>query len=83
MFELGPQDCGSVGVLQNVQVGPCTPGTMTIYGEAGSVVWVWTGPTAFDSPDGTYPYEFDYVLHLNLPVAVEDHSWSQVKGLFR
>ena len=37
----------------------------------------------FESPDGAYPYEYDYTLWLNLePVATENHSWSEVKSLF-
>jgi len=79
MFELGPQDCGSVGVLQNVTVGPCTPNTITITGTAGSTVWFWFGPTTFQS--GT-TYEYDYVLNTNLIVPVENHSWTGVKSLF-
>jgi hypothetical protein len=84
MFELGPQDCDTAGVLQNVQIGPCTEGTITITGAAGSTVWFWVGPTTFDSPDGSDVYEYDYVLVTNIQggVATEDHSWTGVKSLF-
>ncbi|MEZ4388873.1 MAG: hypothetical protein R3D98_15115 [Candidatus Krumholzibacteriia bacterium] len=79
LFELGPQDCNSVGVIQNVQVGPCTEGTMEIAGAPGSTVWFWVGPTVFDGSG-----EYDYVLLTNLGVvATESHSWTDVKSIFR
>ncbi|MEZ4389014.1 MAG: hypothetical protein R3D98_15820 [Candidatus Krumholzibacteriia bacterium] len=79
VFELGPQDCGTVGVLQSVEVGPCEPGELTITGEPFSTVWIWVGPTTFDG-DG----EYDYILRLEPedPVAGAAQSWSAVKGLF-
>ena len=84
MLELGPQDCDSVGVFQQMLIGPCNPATMTIIGEPGSIVWFWVGPTSFESPDGSDVYEYTYVLinHTNV-VAVEEHTWSEVKSLFR
>ncbi len=83
MFELGPQDCNEVAVLQNVTIGPCVEGSMTITGEPGSTVWFWVGPTTFASPDGSDVFEYDYVLELNLDVvATENHTWTDVKGLF-
>ena len=82
MFELGPQDCGSVGVVQQVGIGPCLEGSITIVGTPGSTVWFWMGPQEFSSPDGSDVFEFDYVLRQNLPVATEDHSWTDVKALF-
>jgi len=81
MFELGPQDCESVAVLQNVIIGPCNEETMTITGEPGATVWFWVGPTAFWSGE---TYEYDYVLNINDGVtAVEHHSLSEVKALFQ
>ncbi len=83
MFELGPQDCNNVGVLQNVVIGPCLEGTMVITGAPGSEIWFWVGPTTFGSPDGSDVYEYDYALQSNLgPIATESHSWTDVKGLF-
>lgn len=83
LFELGPQDCGSVGVIQNIIVGPCTEGTMIIPGAAGSTVWFWVGPTTFEAPDGFIGYEFYYLLFLNMGgTATETRSWSAVKSLF-
>jgi len=80
MFELGPQDCGAVAVVQNVSIGPLDPATMTITGVPGSVVWFWVGSQTFWNG---YTYEYDYVLWTNLvPVATQNHSWSSVKALF-
>ena len=82
MFELAPQDCGSVGVAQQMGIGPCLEGDMAIVGAAGSTVWFWVGPQEFASPDGSDVFEYDYVLMLNVGVATEDHSWTDVKSLF-
>ena len=84
MFELGPQDCGSVGVVQQIAVGPCTEGTLTVAGTEGDVVWVWFGPQEFASPDGSDVFEYDYTMHTNLDgiVATENQSWTGVKALF-
>jgi hypothetical protein len=79
MFELGPQDCSTVSVIQSVQIGPCSPATMVIDGAPGSTVWFWIGSTTFEGPVN----EYDYVLYTNLgAVATESSSWSAVKGLF-
>jgi hypothetical protein len=80
LFELGPQDCATVDVLQQVEVGPFVQHTLTIQGEPGSEVWFWVGPTIFDAPD--LPLEYLYVLWTPEVVAVEQHSWTAVKGLF-
>ena len=84
MFELGPQDCANVGVVQQVGIGPCLEGTLTVTGAEGDIVWLWVGPQGFESPDGSEVFEYDYVLHTNLPgiVATEEHSWTGVKSLF-
>jgi len=81
MFELGPQNCDEVGVIQNVIIGPCNEATMTITGEPGSTVWFWVGPTTFG--EGVV-VEYDYVLLSNIEgtTAIENHSLSAIKGLF-
>jgi hypothetical protein len=83
-FELFPQDCGAVGVVQSPIAGPCLEAYMTISGYTpGAAVWVWAGPTVFASPDGTNMY--DYVIWftgLEPDVATENTSWSNVKALF-
>ncbi|MEZ4386836.1 MAG: hypothetical protein R3D98_04545 [Candidatus Krumholzibacteriia bacterium] len=79
MFELGPQDCGAVGVVQSVIIGPCHEGIMMIPGAPGSVVWFWIGPTMFDGPVN----EYGYVLYVNPgSVATQARSWSSVKAMF-
>ncbi len=81
MFELGPPDCASVAVIQNVVMGPCLEGFMTILGEPGSTVWFWVGPTTYG--DGEV-FEYDYILTINDGVtAVERHSLTDIKGLFK
>jgi len=81
MFELGPQDCNEVAVLQQVIVGPCAEAALTITGEPGSLVWFWVGPTTYG--EGVAE-EYDYVLLSNIEgtTAVENHSLSAIKGLF-
>ena len=58
---------------------------MTLIGEPFATVWLWTGATTFTSPDGTTPYEFDYLLTIDglYAVAIGSSTWSQVKGLYR
>ncbi len=82
MFELGPQDCDQVAVIQSIIIGPCAEATMTITGEPGSLIWFWVGPTTYG--EGVV-FEYDYVLNLDISgsTAVESHSLSAVKGLFR
>ena len=81
LFELGPQDCNQVGVLQSVTFGPSWPHEMTITGPAGSDVWIWVGSTVFAPPWGM-PNEYEYVLYFDAVVGVENHSWTGVKALF-
>jgi hypothetical protein len=84
MFELAPQDCGSVSVVQSVAFGPgIFSATMTIAGAPGETVWCWVGPTTFGAPYGQDVFEYDYLLELSLPVAVESRNWNAVKALFR
>jgi len=87
VFELGPQDCAEVGLIQSITVGPCLPASMTITGEPLTTVWLWTGATTFNSPDGTTPYEYDYIIWLSGlepgVVATESRSWTGVKALYR
>lgn len=94
LFELGPQDCASVGVLQNVPIGRCAEGVLTVTGEPGAEVWLWTGPTMFEAPGGFEGFEYDYVLWLEglEPAGVTGvpeegperaANWSSVKQLFR
>ena len=79
MFELGPQDCASVVVIQDVIIGACAEGTMVIPGAVGSTIWFFVASTTWSGPVN----EYNYVLFTNLtPVATELHCWSDVKALF-
>jgi hypothetical protein len=85
MFELGPQDCANVGVIQNVTAGPCNEAFMTIAAGSMSPVWFWVGPTVFSAPPGG-DSSYDYVawfdgLYFD-PVATESTTWGSMKALF-
>lgn len=86
MFELAPQDCDEVAVVQSVTIGPCAEATMIIPGEVGNEVWFWVGSTTFTNPGGGDD-EYIYFLRTNLlwhqPVATEFRDWTSVKSLFR
>jgi hypothetical protein len=85
LFELGPQDCGAVGVLASVLVPMNVAKTMTITGYApGEPVWFWVGPTVFSPPGGQHTYAYHLWFDgLAQPVATERVSWTAVKGLFK
>jgi len=82
LYELANADCDDVGVVQNVTIGPCIPGTMILTGEPGSTVWIWVGPTIWENP-GWVIDGYVYLLELSGgTVRTESRSWSTVKGLF-
>ncbi len=85
-YELGPQDCDAVGVLQSVTAGPCIEAYLTITGyEPEQVVWLWVGSTVFVPPDGADPM-FDYVMWISglSPggVTTERTMWGSLKALY-
>ncbi len=85
-FELGPQDCDAVGVLQSVTAGPCMDAYLTITGyQPEQVVWLWVGSTVFTAPAGAEPM-FDYVIWLSglSPggVMTERTLWGSLKALY-
>ncbi len=86
MFELGPQDCNAVAVIQQATGGPCLEAYMTITGYApGAAVWFWIGSTVFAPPQGA-GNEYPYVCHLDgleWAVETEPTTWSHVKALYR
>jgi hypothetical protein len=83
-FELGPQDCANVGVLQHVVSDRGEPASFTVTGAPGAVVWLWVGPTQFERPNWWPDDEYDYVLTIvGTPVQTEPASWGRVKALFR
>ncbi len=86
MFELGPQDCYTVDVLQQVTAGPCAPASMTITGyPEGAPVWFWVGPTTFVPPSGASTM-YDYVVWFSglAPevLATEATTWGSLKALY-
>jgi hypothetical protein len=82
MFELGPQDCDQVAVLQQMEVGPFVENTMVITGEPLTDVWFWVGPTTFYPPYGDPPQEYLWVIRIDEVVRTEPQSWTAVKALF-
>jgi hypothetical protein len=71
--------CDNLQMLQQIQVGPCQPGSMTIVGQPGETFWLFIIPTSFEGPVN----EYNYVIESNLgTVATTPRSWSAVKGLF-
>jgi hypothetical protein len=88
VFELGPQDCEYVAVVDLIQVDPCEDiPVLTIQGTPGDLVWLWAGPDDFFPPAGFVGHEFDYILTISgiedAVIATEAASWSGVKALYR
>jgi len=85
IFELDvPDDCAAA-VLQSITVHACMPGSMTIFGAPGSVVFLWAGSANFHNPGDVPGNEYLYVLTIDglEGSATEPSTWSQVKGLYR
>jgi hypothetical protein len=82
-----PLDCSSTDYYPPFRFGACAPGDTTFAAAPGGVFWLFVGPTTFSAPDGSHPYEYDYVVHFSGlqpgTVVVETRNWSAVKGLFR
>jgi len=87
LFELGPQNCESVGVVQIATSEQCNEAHLEISGEPGDVVWLWVGSTTFSSPFWYEDNEFNYRLILDglAPgaVTVQQTSWSSIRSMFR
>jgi hypothetical protein len=85
LFELLPQDCEAVAVVQSATAGDCLAASMTIDGYApGQTVWFWVGSTRYDAPQGDLG-EYSYVVWfsgLAPEVATEPTTWSAVKALY-
>ena len=93
LFELGGDCSSGVTVVQLATLGQCTEGSLTVTGEPGSTVWLWTGPTVFEPENGSSLLEYGYVLRFtgmassgltgvgDGPV-VEPSTWSEVKSLY-
>jgi len=84
MFELAPQDCDAVSVVQTAWIGPCLPATLTMSGAPGDTIWFWVGPTTFSAPGPVDVFEFSYLLETNLETVVSpSRTWTEVRALFR
>lgn len=84
LFELGPQDCSTTGVLQDVVAGCEAPAAMQVTGDPGTLTWLWVGPTEFTGPVNEFPYTLVLNGHeWDPPVPTEELSWGGVKALYR
>ena len=83
LFELGPQDCSSVAVVQNVIADCYTAATMTVTGDPGTDTWLWVGPTIYNGPQMEFPYILTLDGHHVGVVSTEEMSWGGVKALYR
>jgi hypothetical protein len=85
LFELGPQDCEAIAVVQSVTADGAYDVTMTITGYAAMApVWFWAGSTVFSPPQGgldEYGYNV-WFAGLAQAVATQPTTWSRVKALY-
>ncbi len=86
MFEIGPQNCDDVAVIQQAIAGRCSTADLTITGYApDAVVWFWAGSTMFQPPAG-FDSEYIYVASFTglAPgaVATEAATWSTLKAMW-
>jgi len=59
-FELlNMPNCGAAAVGQTILAGPCAPATMTINTTPGQLVYLWVGPSDWESN-----YEYNYVINI-------------------
>lgn len=83
-FELRPQDCGNLAVIEQMTAGACNEVTMTIAGYAPDApIWLWVGPTVYIAP--TLETEYDYVIWfsgLSYATPVAAATWGAVKALY-
>jgi hypothetical protein len=86
IFELGPQDCGAVGVIQLASTNYWEEGSLTISGyDHLAPVWFWVGPDTFSPPDWPdTPYGYNIWFSGLEPgvVTTEATTWSRVKALY-
>ena len=85
-YELYIPDCMHAEVLQNMQVGACSPGTVIILAEPGTVLYLWGGSANFHNPGDVIGNEYDYIFTIEgieEVSATEHQTWSGVKSLYR
>jgi len=87
LYQLWPQNCQGVAVSQSALSQECQEVSFTVVGEPGAEVWIWVGSFLYTPPAWFGLGEYDYLLTITGlqtgPVAVERHSWSAIRGLFR
>jgi hypothetical protein len=87
LFELLPQDCAEVDVVQRIETECHQQVTMTITGyDPGAVVWFWVAPMTFSPPNWAGDdHDYNYALWfsgLEAGVATEPTTWSALKALY-
>ena len=87
LLEVGPHDCAEIGVINSWPLDDCESIPVQLTGDPGSTVWLMVTADTFMAPAGWDDNEYDYLLDITGlavgPVTVENHSWSDVKSLFR
>jgi len=78
-----PHDCNDITVQDIIHVAACMPGHLSFPVVTGQEIWLWVAPTTTHDPYWFDDMEYDYVLEVNLPVAVEQRSWSSIKRLYQ
>jgi len=85
IFELVvPPDCAAT-VTQSATVGPCLPGTLTIFTTPGAIVDLWVGSANFANPGDVIGNEYDYIFTIDGIESVSatvNETWGGVKSLF-
>lgn len=86
-FLLGGNCTDGATVDEQIEVGPCAPGTLVLQGNPGDVIMLWVGPTLYAAPAGFVGTEFNYVSTLTGlepgTVATENVSFDGIKSLYR
>jgi hypothetical protein len=83
MFELGPENCGSVAVIQQALPGACETGSLTINTFAGDEIWLWVGPSVFSGlPEFTYLMEVAG-LEPGGSTPVDTSTWGTIKSMYK
>ncbi len=83
----GGADCGDLELRESVLVEPGDEGWMTVPGGTYEEIWIEVHPDLAVAPPGFEGNEYDYLIMQAFPVgeqpvAVQERSWTSVKGLF-
>lgn len=87
IFELGPPDCQSFEVVQNLLVGDCSPGSLLISGTPGETAWLFVASSSFSPPQCNSQSQYNYIITFtgleSGTVVFEKTSFGSLKALFR